>query len=162
MLWLLLLLACFWLWASQVVLVVKNLPANAGGIRDRGSIPGLGRSDGEGNGNLLQHFLPGESHGQRNLAGYSPVGSQKCTSCSLLALEYFSLRFFFYYSLQKIKILLYSRIFLGNITRLNDNLCADESQIFISSALSERYLFNSSTWECFRIFYPLPMVTCCL
>ena len=32
----------------QVVLVVKNLPANAG---DTGSIPGLGRFPGEGNGN---------------------------------------------------------------------------------------------------------------
>ena len=35
-------------------------------------IPGLGRSPGEGNGNLLQYSLPGESHGQRNLVGYSP------------------------------------------------------------------------------------------
>ena len=34
--------------------MVKNLPANAGDIRDVGSIPGLGRSSGEGNGNLLQ------------------------------------------------------------------------------------------------------------
>ena len=33
--------------------VVKNLPANAG---DVGSIPGLGRSPGEGNGNPLQAF----------------------------------------------------------------------------------------------------------
>ena len=39
---------------SQVALVVKNLPANAGDIRDAGSIPGLGRSPGEGNGNPLQ------------------------------------------------------------------------------------------------------------
>ena len=30
--------------ASQVALVVKNLPANAGDIQDAGSIPGLGRS----------------------------------------------------------------------------------------------------------------------
>ena len=30
--------------ASQVALVVKNLPASAGDIRDMGSIPGLGRS----------------------------------------------------------------------------------------------------------------------
>ena len=30
-------------WASQVVLVVKNLPANAGDVRDSGLIPGLGR-----------------------------------------------------------------------------------------------------------------------
>jgi len=38
---------------SQLVLVVKNLPATAGNIRDMGSIPGLGRSPGEGNGNQL-------------------------------------------------------------------------------------------------------------
>ena len=41
-------------WASQVALVVKNLPANAGDIRDVGSISGSGRSPGEGNGNPLQ------------------------------------------------------------------------------------------------------------
>ena len=41
--------------ASQVVLVVKNPPANAGDVRDVGSIPGSGRSPGEGNGNLLQY-----------------------------------------------------------------------------------------------------------
>ena len=35
--------------------MVKNLPANAGGARDTGSIPGLGRSPGEGNGYLLQY-----------------------------------------------------------------------------------------------------------
>ena len=41
--------------ASQVVLVVKNSPANAGDARDAGSIPGSGRSPGEGNGNPLQY-----------------------------------------------------------------------------------------------------------
>ena len=40
-------------WASQVAPVVKNLPGNAGDIRDTGSIPGLGRSPGGGNGNPL-------------------------------------------------------------------------------------------------------------
>jgi len=35
------------LWASQVVLVVKNLPAAAGNIIDMGLIPGSGRSPGE-------------------------------------------------------------------------------------------------------------------
>ena len=58
--------------------MVKNLPVSAG---DMGLIPGLGRSSGEGNGNLLQYsfffffssvFLPGKSHGQRSLVGYSP------------------------------------------------------------------------------------------
>ena len=41
--------------ASQVMLVVKNLPANTGDIRDAGLIPGLGWSRGGGNGNPLQH-----------------------------------------------------------------------------------------------------------
>jgi len=40
---------------SQVALVVTNLPANAGDVRDVGSIPGSGRSSGEGNGNPLQY-----------------------------------------------------------------------------------------------------------
>ena len=41
--------------ASQVVLVVKNLPANAGDVRDSGLIPGSGRYPAEGNGNPLQY-----------------------------------------------------------------------------------------------------------
>ena len=40
-------------------LVVKNLPTNAGDIRDAGLIPGLGRSPGGGNGNLLQYSCLG-------------------------------------------------------------------------------------------------------
>ena len=41
--------------ASQVSLVVKNPLINAGDLRDVGSIPGLGRSPGVGNGNPLQY-----------------------------------------------------------------------------------------------------------
>ena len=37
------------------MLEVKNLPANAGDIRDQGSIPGLGRTPGGGQGDPLQH-----------------------------------------------------------------------------------------------------------
>ena len=40
--------------------------------RDADLIPGLGRSPGEGNANCLQLFLPGKSHGQQSLVGYSP------------------------------------------------------------------------------------------
>ena len=39
--------------ASQAVLMVKNLPANAGDVRGMGSIPRLGRSPGGGHGNSL-------------------------------------------------------------------------------------------------------------
>ena len=48
-------------WASQVALVVKNLPVNAGDKRDAGSIPGLGKSPGGGNGNPLQYSCPENS-----------------------------------------------------------------------------------------------------
>ena len=41
--------------ASQVALMVENPPANAGDLRDAGSIPGSGRSPGEGHGNPLQY-----------------------------------------------------------------------------------------------------------
>ena len=55
---------------SQAALVVKNPPANAGDVKDAGSIPGWGRSPGGGHGNPLQYSC----HGQRSLVGYSPQG----------------------------------------------------------------------------------------
>ena len=58
--------------ASQVVLVVKNLPANAGDIRDLGLIPGSGRSP-RGAWQPTLIFLPGESHERRSLAGVLEV-----------------------------------------------------------------------------------------
>jgi len=47
----------------------KKSACNAG---DLGSIPGLGGFPGEREWQLTPVFLPGESHGQRSLAGYSP------------------------------------------------------------------------------------------
>ena len=41
--------------ASQEALVVNSPPASAGDVRDAGSVPGLGRSPGVGNGNPLQY-----------------------------------------------------------------------------------------------------------
>ena len=60
--------------ASQLVLAVKNPAANAGDVRNAGSIPGSGRSPGGGKWQPTPVFLPGESHGQRSLEGYSPWG----------------------------------------------------------------------------------------
>ena len=57
-------------WASQVALVVKNPPANAGDARYVDLIPGSGRSPGEANDTPV--FLPGTFHGQRSLVGYGP------------------------------------------------------------------------------------------
>ena len=42
-------------WASQVALVVKNQPADAGDVHGTGLIPGLGRSPGGGHGNKLEY-----------------------------------------------------------------------------------------------------------
>ena len=43
------------IWDSRVVVMVKNLPANAGDVKDAGLIPGLGRSPGGGHGNPFHY-----------------------------------------------------------------------------------------------------------
>ena len=53
-----------------VVLVVKKRPANAGGLRDEGSIPGPGRFPEGGHGNRLQYSQ--EFHGKRSLVQNPP------------------------------------------------------------------------------------------
>ena len=46
-------------------------------VGDRGSIPGSGRSAGEGNGNPLQYYCLEKSHGQMSLISYSPWGRKE-------------------------------------------------------------------------------------
>ena len=58
--------------AFQVALVVKNLLANAGDIRDTGLIPGLRRPAGGGHSNPLPYSCLEYAHGQKSLVGYSP------------------------------------------------------------------------------------------
>ena len=65
-------LSCLTFWVLMVVLVVKNPPANTGDIRDVGLIPRSRRSLEEGMKTVLESILPGERHGQRSLADYSP------------------------------------------------------------------------------------------
>ena len=62
--------------------VVKNPPANARDTGDAGSVPELGRSPGEGNGNPLQ-FLPGRYHGQRSLVGYSQLSCKELNTIEM-------------------------------------------------------------------------------
>ena len=57
------------MWGFPCSSVGKETACSAG---DQGSIPGLGRSPGEGNGNPLQ-----KSHGQRSLMGCSPWGCKE-------------------------------------------------------------------------------------
>ena len=63
-------------WASQGMLVVRNLPANAG---DVGLISGSGRyPGGKKKWKPTPVFFPGISHGQRSLAGsIQSIGSQR-------------------------------------------------------------------------------------
>ena len=63
--------------AYPVVQLGKNPLANAGDASDVGSIPGSGKSPGEGNWQHFPVFLPGKLHGQRSLAGYSPWGPKE-------------------------------------------------------------------------------------
>ena len=60
-------------WASHMVLVVKNPPANAGDIRNMGLIPWVQKIPGGGHGNLLQYScLENPMDRERSLAGYRP------------------------------------------------------------------------------------------
>ena len=59
---------------------MKNPAANAGDIRDAGSIPGFGKIPWKRTWQSTPVFLPGESHGQRRLTGYNPWG---CTESEI-------------------------------------------------------------------------------
>ena len=60
-----------------MVLVVKNLPANAGDIRDKGFDPWVRKIPSRRKWLPTPVFLPGKSHGQRSLEGYSLWGHRE-------------------------------------------------------------------------------------
>ena len=57
--------------------MVKNLPATARDAGDTGLIPELRRSPSGGEMATHSNILPGKSHGQRSLAGYSLWGQKE-------------------------------------------------------------------------------------
>ena len=63
----------WWLSSKESACQFRRCRRNIG---DVGSIPGLGRSPGEGNGNPFQYSCLG-SHGQRSPVGYNPKGCKK-------------------------------------------------------------------------------------
>ena len=65
-------LLCRTIWASQVVLVIKNPLANAGRCKRCGFDPWVGKIPWRRAWQPTPVFLPGESHGQRSLLGYGP------------------------------------------------------------------------------------------
>ena len=72
-------------WALQGVLVVKNLLANAGGCERHGLDPWVRKIPWRRARQPTPVLLPGESHGQRSLAGCSPWGHRESdmTDCDL-------------------------------------------------------------------------------
>ena len=71
-----------------MALEVKNPPANAGDVREVGSIPGSGRSPGGGHGNPLQYSCLENLLGQRSLAGYNPWGHKELETTKRLNTAY--------------------------------------------------------------------------
>ena len=72
---------------AQVALVVKNLPANAGNLRDAGSILGLGKSSGGGHGNPLHCSCLENPHGQRSLVGSVHRVTKSCIQLKQLSMQ---------------------------------------------------------------------------
>ena len=86
------------LWKLYATNNHEGLPGGSDGkestckVGDLGSIPGLGRSLGKGNSWKREWpptpvFLPGEVHGQRSLAGYSPWGLKELDMTERLSLR---------------------------------------------------------------------------
>ena len=73
-----------------VVVVVQNPPANAGDRRDAGLIPG--KMPWRRKWQPMSVFLPGESHGQRSLVGYSPWGLKELDMTELLHFHHNTLK----------------------------------------------------------------------
>ena len=65
-------------------LEVAQMVNSAGNL---GLIPGSGHSPGEENGNPIPVFLPGKSHGQMSLVGYSPWGHEESDMTEQLTLS---------------------------------------------------------------------------
>ena len=95
--------------------ITRSFPGGSNGkefaysAEDPGSIPGMGRSLGEGNGNPFQYFLPGVFHRQQSLVGYSPWDHKESNTTERLTLISFSLFYFFliFFVCDKNNILLY-------------------------------------------------------
>ena len=69
---------CVWVYRErEVFLGDSDGKESACNAEDLGSIPGSGRSPGEGNCNPPPVFLPGESQEQRSLVGYSSWGHKE-------------------------------------------------------------------------------------
>ena len=84
--------------ASQVALVVKNPPVSAGDIKRYWFDPWVGKISWRRKWQPIPVFLPGESHGQRSLVGYSSWGRRELdtTEATERANIYIQIKFNYY------------------------------------------------------------------
>ena len=82
------------LWGFPDATVGKESACSAGDTGYVGLIPESGRSPGEGNGKFSPVFLPREFHGQRSLAGYSPLGYKESDTTEQLSMAWHGLMHF--------------------------------------------------------------------
>ena len=131
----------------QVVLVVKNLPASAGDIRDTGSIPVSARSPGEGNGNSLQQSCLGNPVDRGTWqAAVSPWGCKKSDTTEATEHTYVLLKGYYIYrnicqvskSLDNFSKISYGKFPVG--LELQPGLCLKFKPFFI--ALCFLFLWN--------------------
>ena len=89
-------------------------------VGDLGSIPGSGRSPGKGSGQPTPAFLPGKSHGQRSLVGYSSWGCQELDTIEL-HFHFLSLAFSYWFiiSFKSRNYYCYSIFSLSHISHSN-------------------------------------------
>ena len=72
--------------ASQVALVTKNPPANAGDVRDKGATSGLGRPSGGGHGNPFQYSCLENPMDRGALQAIVHSGAKSCTQLKWLSI----------------------------------------------------------------------------
>ena len=77
---------CVESWAFQVVLVVKNPPADARDARKHEFNPWVDKIPRRRAWQPTPVFLPGKSHGQRSLVGYSPWGHKELDTTEQLSM----------------------------------------------------------------------------
>ena len=65
----------------------SEVKASASNVGDLGLIPGSGRSPGKGNGSPTPVYWPGEFHGPRSLASYSPWHRKELDTTERLSLS---------------------------------------------------------------------------
>ena len=91
--------------ASQVALAVKQLPANAGDVRNAGLIPGSGRSSGGGHGKPLQYSYLESPMEREDWQAIIHRVSKSCTRLKQLSMHACASTYVFYTPLHHLYIL---------------------------------------------------------